>query len=377
MQLSKLSLRVITLQCLLGLMLPALTNAQMRSPGHPAPSAITTEVAQLNIYMDKRDRINVVKALNLQSRLLQGAKILSLSVTGSSNDFNTKVVLKLNGQKIDTAPLGHYSSERHLKVPGVLSSRDRLVLTPTDNAFISSIKAVVETSITRPMQPAPVPGERVLKARVNERVYGHAVLPVRKLVHQASGVNLQGLKIDKVVLRGSSTGRYGMARVQLVVNGMTMGMPQTLPLANQRLVFDLPEYAMNVIGHDIQTLQIKVTGDAHIQMVGIKKDTPALPRSFQAYVGKIVRGSERMSLAQLVSHAPGAHPRMAVESITITARGSGNIMVTNGFSMAGSVQVSRWGSDTQSIAVHGARLEDIKLRASGNMTIESIRVNAR
>lgn len=372
MQLSKLSLHIVTLQCLLGFILPALGQAQILVGGRGLPQQTTTETARINTYMDRRDKVDLIRALKLKRELRRGAKIVALRVEASSNQHNAKLKLKLNGQKIAAARVGAYSSTVHMSVhAAAIGPRDRLILTPNKDVFVSAVTAVIQTS----QNPLPPRGFGLLKARVRRVVRGVELLPIRKLVSQATGQRLKGMKIEKVALKAKSTGRFGLAQAQLVVNGLSLGMPQTLPTVKQKLVFELPAYALNVIGHDIRTLRIKVTGNARVEMVGIKKaGGTRVPRSFQVQVGKVIRGSERMSLARLADRAPGADMHAPVEALTVVARGSGNIMVTNGRSMTGSMRVSRGGRE-KTIPLHGAgTLAGIKLRASGNMVIESIRV---
>jgi hypothetical protein len=85
----------------------------------------------------------------------------------------------------------------------------------------------------------------ILRAQINRRVRGQTIIAVKQEVNLATNVRLQGLKALKVIMKASSSQGYGSA--QLLINGMRVGYAQTVSRYEDRLVFDLPAYAQNII----------------------------------------------------------------------------------------------------------------------------------
>lgn len=382
MQLSKLSLRTITFQAVfaLGLTIASPTaEAQLRhGPGLPqAPhQADRVKVATINSYIDQRDQIDLLQVLGMNRGLGQrGARIASLSVNASGHPGAT-LILKLNGRQVDAARLGGYNTETQLRPPQNIRPQDRLVLSANTNVFLSTVKAVVKRGGNRPNLPNR---PNVLRAQINKTVFGQETLPVRQLVQSQTGARLQGLKLDKVIVRASSQERFRQARAQLLINGAPVGMAQPLPAFEQRLVFELPRYAMNTIGQDIRTIQLRVIGNAQVKMVGLKIDQgPAHNGSFQVNVNRSFNGSQRIDLAQLIGRAHGPAMNAPLESITIVAHGSGNMILTGGASVLGSMIFNGPFSASETVASHGhVTPSEVKARIKGRITIESIRINVR
>lgn len=392
-KMAKLVLGTMAINCLLlSSAIISEANAQVRPlprperrapqvPPRPYPPTVGTQssaVANVHMYMDKRDQLDVIRELKIKRDLSMGKKVVSMSVVASSSEYQAKLVLKLNGQRVDAVKLSPYSATYQMQVPSHLSAHDQLVLSPTGAAYVSTISAKL-SQVSRPPRPQPPGQSQVLRAQLNQYVYGQETLPVKKLISESTGARLAGMKVQSVVLKASSTARHRLATAYLMVNNQPVGAPQNLQKgAGSRYVFDLPVYAQNIIGQDIKSLQVVVRGDAHVQMLGLKTgESYGTPSTIpvQAHVNRSFRGSEKVSLEELLYHAPGARTYAPIEAITVVAKGAGNIMLTKRAQVLGSMNFGSFGSKQQAVRLSGnTKISDVELLVSGRITIESIRI---
>ena len=338
------------------------------------------KVAYIEQYLRKGDKLDLMHELNLNQALRDGSRVIALRVEASSYE-NAKLVLKHNGQKLQALMPSSYSMELSMQTPPSLQPQDKLVLVAKGEVRVAKVTAVLQSTYTPPRNPGQDRG--VLKAKVNKEVYGYEVLPVRRLVKNETGARLKGLMVKKVIVRGNSTSYYRQATVQLKLNGRPVGYPQTLTSQLSKVAFDIPAHMPSVIGQGLKQIEVVVTGDAYIKIVGLKTQEARDPRrggnqgSAQVNLNQQFRGNQLMNLDQLLSRA-GARLDVysPVEALTFVARGYGSIVVQSRGSLHGVATVVNRG--TQTIRVSGSNsLRDITLRVTGNMTIETIRVKMR
>jgi hypothetical protein len=217
--------------------------------------------AQVNAYLSQGQEIGVTRLLALKQQMRQGKKIVSITVKAQSTQYDSKLVLKINGQRVEAKMIGTYLSQTTFQLPK-LFPQDVVSLKVRGGAFIKMVSAKVKQNHGGGQQ------SQVIKARINHYSMGPAVIKVKQAIKQQTGIRLQGLKVDKVILKASS--QRGRALAQLVINGQKVGYPQQIPMGQTRMVFMLPSYNQNVIGQDIRTIQIELKGRVQASMVGIK-----------------------------------------------------------------------------------------------------------
>jgi hypothetical protein len=363
--------RLFLFQCLMTMVvaLPMTSaNAQYHGGygGYGQGQPVTSHV---NSYLQEGDRINITLKLQLAQLMQQGKDLVSLSVKAQSTSYGAKLVLKLNGQRLQEKQIGSYLSDTQFQIPKLMM-QDKLVVVVKGGAFIQSISGQVQS----PMGSAPGHAD-VLKAQINQQIFGQDVLAVRQLVKQATGVQLKGAKVDKVLLKANSL--RGHAQAQLLIDGRPVGFPQTIQAQKQRIVFNLPKYARNVIGQDIQSIKIKIQGKLHVQMVALvlqQGRTHGSTDSVQIQVNQRIQGSQRLALSQLMGYGQQAHMQKQIEAVTIVAQGQGSIMAAGAGRGQGGIQVH--GPTTQSLNLMGQSVTpaQLKLRIQGNIVIKSIRI---
>lgn len=335
------------------------------------------KVAYINAYLQKGDKVDLMRELKLKQALKAGEELMALKVEASSY-YKANMVLKHNGQKFDAQKVGAYSSYVEFQTPQSLYPQDKLVLVSKGEVNVTKVTAYMKPAY----DPYPPRGGQsgVLKAQVKQQVYAKEVFSVKQLVKQYTGKRLNGLEVKKVIIKASSTSYYGQATAQLKVNGQLVGFPQYLSQQVTRVAFDIPHYMPKVMGQGLNSIKVVVKGDAFVKMVGLKTKEQSSPGGYQnAYqfmVNKTFYGSERVSLTELFPYnAPRVDVYSPVEVLTVEAKGAGNVMITGGGRVLGTITVAGRFGTNQTVRVSGvASVKDIKLRVTGKVTIKSIRM---
>lgn len=372
--------RLFLIQCLMTMLVALpMANANAQHNGSFGISGLGQQpvTSQVNSYLQHGDQINLNRSLGLQQILRQGQDVLSISVQAQSTSYDSKLVLKLNGQRLQAQTISSYQGSTQFQVPK-LQVGDQLVLKVRGGAYIQSVSAQVTSPWGHGPGPGPGHGQvQPIKARIHQQFYGPETLQVRKILKQHTGAQLKGMKIKKVIMKASSL--RGRAQATLLINGQPVGYSQTLPTQSTRLVFSLPQYGTNVVGQDIRSIQIQLRGrNMTVKMVGVRAVQQGGHHggmnSVQIQVGQRFHGSQRISLAQLVGYGQQINMQKEIEAITIVARGHGNIMVAGAGRGRGGISVQ--GPTTQSLNLMGAYVtgNQLKLRVSGNLVIQSIRI---
>lgn len=327
-------------------------------------------------YLSQGDHIQLMQKLKLKQAIRQGKKVLSITVNAQASSYNSKLILKVNGQKIDAQPVSASSYGTVFQVPALLQ-HDSLAIKVKGSAYVESVSATIKSMHSGGHGQGGINQNGVVKAIVHKVTQGTKVLKVKQLIKSQNRIKLQGLKVKKVIMKASS--RRGRGQATLLINGSPVGYSQTVPMGQTRLVFNLGSWSQNIIGQDIRSIQIQVKGNITTKMVGLKLAQNGHGRHNQSIsinVNQAFYGSQRLSLASLLPYGSQVNQNKQIEAITIVARGRGMINVAGASRAQGSIQVH--GPTTQSIRVSGSTsLRNLKLRvrATGNkIVIEQVRI---
>jgi hypothetical protein len=362
--------RLFMIQCLLTMVLAfSFNNAQAQSYG---TSETQSHVRQ---YMSQGQEIELMQKLKLKNAIKQGMKVLALKVEAQANQYNTKLILKLNGQKIETKSIRANSYETVFAVP-TLHKNDSLSLKVKGSAYIQKVTATLKSAHSGGGQGG-VNQSGVLKAVIRHSSRGTKIHQVKQLIKSQNQVRLQGMKVQKVIVKASSM--RGNAKATLLINGSQVGFSQKIPMAMTHMVFDLNSWSQNIIGHDINSIKIKVSGNVTTQMVGIKVNQSGQGGSsdnVSVNINQAIYGSQRLSLASLLPYGSHVNQNKAIESITVVARGKGTIHIAGAGRGQGAIQVQ--GQTTQSVRVQGhttLKTLMLRIRATGQkVVIEQVRI---
>lgn len=324
------------------------------------------ETVFANTYLSGSDKINLTRLINLAP----GETLKKVKVTASSSSYGAKLVMKVNNQRVDAAAVDYYMSDKTLQMPLMSSPADKVIITANQGSvYVGKIEATIAQSYYDDDN-----GADVLKARINEVVRGHSVIKVLQEVNAQNQDRLRGLEVKKVILKAEALGRgHRAASAQLIVNGMPVGVPELI--TSGKIAFKLSPYGPQTIGREIKQLQIAVTGRVEVKMVGIKvKDQmPNYPQVLRSQMRKVVYGSERLELSELLG--PQQVPMGAkVQNVTIVAEGNGKIIMTGAGMVMGDMDFSYYTRSQTVQAPMGTPLASIKMRARGPLTIKSVEV---
>ncbi len=233
---------------------------------------------------------------------------------------------------------------------------------------------------------SPPPADDIVLPQLNINVYGQQVIPLRELVSQRLRPGLlQGKKLERVIVRAAATSYQ--SRIALFINGQQVTSVRNISYQPQRLILDVPTssyYNQNIIGQDIRSLELRVSGTVQIKRIALKVDdqlgSGQILRAHNIRLGRWVGGAEQVELSQIVrSHNPYqavseirivASSQSANSVLTVLARGAGRIdsmhLNGRGYYNTPSQKSIRVGGRTQ--------LSDIKLMVRGDIQIQSIEV---
>lgn len=376
--------RLFMIQCLLTMILAISFNsahAQRRGGGHNQGGqhpANQSQNIQVNQYLYESQKLDLDQLLRVHQHQRQGKEVVGITIKAQSTQYNSKLIVVLNGQRLIASNLNSQMSQTDLMLPSLRGS-DKLILKVKGGAFIKAIRVDLQDIYS----PGPIPGQdEVLRAQVNRSYRGISTLPIKALINQSNPGNLQGAKVDKVILKASSL--RGRATATLLINGRPVGMPQNISYTQDRLVFDLPNYSANTIGHDINTIQIELRGNVDVKMVGLKVQKRGHggghgggnSQSVHVQVNRAFSHHALIDLESLLVFGPRINIYAPIQSITIVAEGQGAIHL-NALGLPQSHMQVR-GVDTQTFRVQGFQtaIKDINLSITGRrITIKSMIIN--
>lgn len=340
----------------------------------PAPARGMGEAQyHLNQYLYQGQRLDLVRTLGLRNRTHDGQQLLSIQVIAQSTQHRSSLKLIMNGQTVASSVLSPGMSLHVLTLPPYVHLQD-LQLAVVGGAYLQT--ATTQTGYTAP--PVPPRGLERLRVQVNQNYRGENLLPVRRLIANQYPGALQGKQLEKVVLMASSA--RGRARAQLVINGIETGMTQIVPMSVTRLEFDLPRNLRNVIGQDINTVQIKLVGNVFVEDLMTLTQSQSR-RGHDQVLSEIVNrrflGSHRVSLLSLLGQRRDIDFGSEVESVTIVSSGQGVVSLdARGFSQ-GSVRVLGSTGSTTIRVQDFASLSELGLTINGRIMVEQLVINFR
>ena len=223
-------------------------NAQYHTP------QVKQVAHRVNQYMHQGSRIDVSQAFG--RGVGYNEKIVSIRVVAQSSSYNAKMVLQSGYQQLDSVNLDGYGAKT-LTVPQYVNVNS-LKLVVKGSAFVERVIAQVTSSYGGGQGQ-----NQLLKAQVNiQTTMSGALIPVKQLIQNQTGVYLNNQSIDAVVLKAQSN---QSAMAQVLVNGRPVGSAVYLRYGMQNQVINLR--GVNTRGANIK---LKITGRAQIKMVGLK-----------------------------------------------------------------------------------------------------------
>lgn len=165
---------------------------------------------------------------------------------------------------------------------------------------------------------------------VGQRVYGSALLPLKKLAQQ-QGIRLEGERLQAITLDVDVAGRQRV-QARLVVNGLP-GLWEEVLGRRRPVLLTLP-YGQSEIGREIRSLQIEIRGDAIVDSVTLQLEQgrqpwPAPSRELRLRPMRDLYGPMGTSLESALG-LPLQHSSRLVSAITLEAStlGRGVLQIT-------------------------------------------------
>ena len=271
--------RLVITQCLItAVVLVSFTdaNAQRHRGNQPSLGFETTQ-SYVGRYLYQGQHIDLTSQLSLNQSLRQGKQVMSIKVIAQKSSYNSKLILKLNGQRLEAQTVSQYSGPIVFYVPR-LQAYDSLSIKVKGEVYVERVLAELKSPHRSPQRNrGGINNRGVLRARVNQYTQGFQTLKVRQLIKQQTGMATKGLKVQSVIIKASSN--RGRAKATLLINGQQVGYAQTIPVHQTRLVFNLDRWSQNIIGQDIKSIQVQLQGKVTTQMVAIKVDQSMNPRN--------------------------------------------------------------------------------------------------
>ena len=345
-------------------------------PAHVARPGAQVLSQQLNQYLYQGQRLDLINQLRMRGELQTGKQVLNLQVSAQATQHQTSLKLIMNGQTVGSVPLSPRLQNRSFSLPPHAHLND-LQLAVVGGAYIQSASA--QLGYTSPTQPVPTPDNGRQRLRVDhvQSYRGQNILPVRKIISDQHPGALMGKELKKIVLVASS--RAGRAKAQLLINGIPVGAEQVIPQTETRLQFQLDRLQRNIVGQDIQRIQIELHGNVQTsRLVAVTADsTPAYSSSVVVPVHRSFLGSQRVSVSQLLGYRSDVDMYAQVESVTITSSGHGAISLqSRGLSLGSLRVIGAVGTSTINVR-DVATLSTLELLVNGRIRIEELRVNLR
>jgi hypothetical protein len=355
------------------------SQAQHR-PGGPGPrppgGGVHTPTAHTQIYrefirrqMRYFDRLDVEREL----RLPRQSQILSLAVVASSNDRHAGLQLMVNGRSQGQSQnVSRFRSTIHFQLPS--HQFGALEIQALGDIYVEEL--IAEVALAPIPGPSPRPGRDVVLS-IHQRSTHSLRIPLLATARQ-QGHQVDGLRIESVIVDGESLGRFSSAEVSLIVNGQSIGFPQRLTLRGSQVVLPLDRFG-GVIGHDIRTIQLEVRGEAQINTVILDVarrpgpgplPAPMLRLSPQReFTGRLSQTLEQ-ALMLPVGHSHRLVTRMVV---AMSTRSTGEISFVD--TARGPIQRANLDRFTRTHTIllsHPTPLRDIGVNMMGNVRIETI-----
>ncbi len=364
--------RLFMIQCLMTMILAFSFNSAHAQYGQN----IETTQSHIGQYLSQGSHVQLMQRLRISQGLRAGKELLAIRVIAQSNSYDAKLILKLNGQKIDSKTLSSYSNETILTTPR-LQPNDTLSIKVKGSVYVEKILA----DLKRPSSNQGNGGinqNGVVKVSVRVNSRGTQIHNIKRMIKQNSSVRLQGKKLKKVIIKASSNAGNGQAT--LLINGYPVGYSQNIPRYASQISFNLNNMGANRFGQGINKVELKIRGNVQIKMVGMKvsqsNNGGGYGNSVAINVNQAFYGSQRISLARLVQNGPRINTTKQIESITITARGRGIINIAGAGRGQGGIQVQ--GPTTRTLRVMGyTSVRDLMLRIKAtrnNLVIEQVRI---
>jgi hypothetical protein len=341
---------------------------------------------QINRNFRGQNKLKVRQILGMNASY-RGMTLKKVIIVGSTAAGRGKATLMINGYEVDQTQVPTYE-QRNVLLPNpnenIIGEEVRTVqIKLKGNFHVSKLIAVLEDN---GFDNGHSPRVQILSQPVQQNFRNQSKLAVRNLLNM--GQQFRGDKLTKVILKAESA--HGRGQAKLLINGSQVGRSQTIGKWLDTIEFSVPSY-MQEIGYDINTVKIELQGNIYVESLNariMKSATddydngndwgydPIDGGQLSSRPYQTVYAQSSLSLAELLnaSYRDGAK---RVETVTIEARAS----------VRGQIQlctVGRFQTCTETKIVRGStraqfhlrgmhKLQDIRVKTQGNMTITSIK----
>lgn len=351
-------------------------------PYRPYPPSYERDVVVLreNVFQNYNNQSSIdlkrLFRLNAQHR---GMELEQIVVRASSAAGRGQMALEINnildGQR---QTVGQYSSDLFFfadPYAGTLGQDIRAAeLIMRGNIYVETIEIKLRTqSRSR---------EEVLQTALWDYINYNKTYPVRNALNM--GAQYNGKALSWVEIKGTSPRANATAR--LMINGRQTGMVQTFNSFDTTLRFLLPRGG-NVLGRDIQNVQIEVNGTVHVMELkaGLQGANTPPNRRPPAFVEELTNlhltSFQNISLESVITDSRRQDlSRFAVASVEITARARFHgaivrLCENNGGWNSGTCQQPQSVGTMVTNTVHfanGIPFGEIEIQNSGEMVIQKV-----
>ncbi len=218
-----------------------------------------------------------------------------------------------------------------------------------------------------------------IQLHVAQRVYGSAILPLKRLAQQ-QGIRLEGERLAAVTLEADVTGRLRV-QARLVVNGLP-GQWEEVIGRRRPVLFPLP-YGQAEVGREIRSLQIEVRGDAVVESVTLQLERGRQPqhpghRELRLRPMRDLYGPLGTSL-EAALNLPLQHSSRLVSAITLEAStmGRGVLQITQ-YGVRGSLGyipgLTRRSQFIQIVLPRPLPLRDLQLILTDHVRVDTLTI---
>lgn len=317
----------------------------------------------------------------------RGMQLEQIIVTATSDAGRGQMALEINGLgQMDRQVVGLFSSRLFFFADPIRNTIGddirQASLNMRGNIYIESVEIHLRTQRN---DGGGRGREEILQAQVWDYLNNGKLYAVRNVLGMNAQYNNRAL--GWVEIKGTSPHRNASAR--LLINGRVQGVPQNFQAYDSTLRFLLPRNA-NILGRDIQTVQLEVYGTVHVTEIkaGIQSPNNVPPRRPPpAFVEETMNlhltGFQNVSLDSLIRDSRGQDLRgLRVASVEVTARarhyGAAITLCekARGWN-SGFCQPSQRVGTTATFTTHFANsmlFEDIDLQNSGELVIQKVTV---
>lgn len=216
---------------------------------------------------------------------------------------------------------------------------------------------------------------QMLRASLHRSIRGRITIPVKQLIREQTGVQLQGPEIERIILIASSNLR-GHAQAQLIIDDQRVLSPQLITGTSDKVVFPLNRLNRRIT--NMRNLKLEIIGDVYLEEVMVKTSNSGHqqgPSQITIPLNTTLRGRSSTRLSDLLLSSRSSLPQAPIRSISllVSSRSRGAIgIIARGLGMLQNTSVDY---TLRTISVDlpmGTDLQDITLNATGEIELRSL-----